>query len=522
MAAEGDLIAGRYRLDSHAGRGAMGTVWKAHDVRLNRTVAVKQLLLPAFLREDEADQANQRARREARIAALLVHPHAVAVYDVAEHRGNTCLIMEYFPARNLSEVLSTQGTLAPSAVAKIGTQIAAALSAAHKQGVVHRDVKPSNILVADDGTVKITDFGVARSLDGTSASTSGVVAGTPAYFAPEVAQGYAASFSCDVYSLGATLYTALEGTPPFGLDDNAIALLHRVASGDIRPPAESSPITPVLMALLAPFPKDRPSIQEARDSLAALSTDFPGEQPAHAPVSAAQPSSFPSVSTEFSPRDADQASGAASTAVSERSRSTSARKRVVTVTTIAAGLLAPLLVLAIWMSSATGPGNEVPEPRSGPNPQAQLAPPPPTSPAPQPSEATPVPPQPEPSQVPQPQAPQAPTGVAETGVLEHELSAYYALVPANLPEAWRRLTEHYRQEHVRDYTRFEAFWGAIRQAQPSGVTASSDGTVNASIDYFYKDGRVVEERTRYRMVFDDGLWKIDSSTVTQSRTRSGG
>ncbi|MDQ3900049.1 MAG: serine/threonine protein kinase, partial [Actinomycetota bacterium] len=250
MSDEGELIVGRYRLVSCLGRGAMGVVWQAHDERLHRTVAIKQLLLPARLTDSEGEEASRRAMREGRITARLHHPHAIAVFDVAEHEGRPCLIMEYLASRSLATVLSTRGVLLPEEVADLGRQIASALAAAHQAGIVHRDIKPGNVLLAEDGTTKITDFGVSHAVGDVTVTATGMLAGTPAYLAPEVAQGHRASFSSDVFSLGATLYTALEGTPPFGVNPNPIALLHQVASGEIIAPRRSGPLTPVLLRLL--------------------------------------------------------------------------------------------------------------------------------------------------------------------------------------------------------------------------------------------------------------------------------
>ncbi|GHH38004.1 hypothetical protein GCM10017774_27730 [Lentzea cavernae] len=264
------MVAGRYRLSQRIGSGAMGVVWTAHDERLHRTVAVKQLLLQPGLAEADTDEAKRRAMREGRIAARLQHPHAVAVYDVAEDDSQPWLIMEYLPSKSLSAVLSERGTLPPRDVASIGMQVASALAAAHNAGIVHRDIKPGNVLLGDDGTVKITDFGISRATGDVTVTATGMLAGTPAYLAPEVAKGYDPGSPSDVFSLGSTLYAAIEGEPPFGLSENTIALLHKVASGKVNPPRNAGPLTALLMRLLRAEPEDRPTMAEARDALAAV------------------------------------------------------------------------------------------------------------------------------------------------------------------------------------------------------------------------------------------------------------
>nr|WP_307830170.1 serine/threonine-protein kinase [Lentzea nigeriaca] len=270
MTDDGRLVAGRYRLSQRIGSGAMGVVWTAHDERLHRTVAVKQLLLQPGLAEADTDEAKRRAMREGRIAARLQHPHAVAVYDVAEDDGQPWLVMEYLPSKSLSAVLSERGTLPPRDVASIGMQVASALAAAHNAGIVHRDIKPGNVLLGDDGTVKITDFGISRATGDVTVTATGMLAGTPAYLAPEVAKGYDPGSPSDVFSLGSTLYAAIEGEPPFGLSENTIALLHKVASGKVNPPRNAGPLTALLMRLLRAEPEDRPTMAEARDALAAV------------------------------------------------------------------------------------------------------------------------------------------------------------------------------------------------------------------------------------------------------------
>lgn len=253
----------------------MGVVWQAMDERLQRLVAVKQLLLQPELSPQATGEARARALREARIAARLHHPNAIVVYDVAEHEGQPCLVMEYLPSRSLAAVLSERGALPVPEVASIGRQIALALAAAHAARIVHRDVKPGNILITDDGTAKITDFGVSRAVGDITVTQTGMVAGTPAYLAPEVARGQIPTSASDVFSLGATLYAAVEGRGPFGESDNPLALLHAVASGQVQPPRHGGPLSAVLLGLLATDPAARPDMRRASLELAEVRTTRP-------------------------------------------------------------------------------------------------------------------------------------------------------------------------------------------------------------------------------------------------------
>ncbi|SDD61362.1 serine/threonine-protein kinase [Actinokineospora iranica] len=271
----GQLVAGRYRLLDTIGSGAMGVVWRARDERLERVIAIKRLIIRPGLSSAQTDEARRRAMREARIAARLQHRNAIAMLDVAEHDGDPCLVMEFLPSRSLSAVIAEQGTLPPEQVAAIGSQVAAALAAAHAAGIVHRDVKPGNILLDDKGTVKITDFGISRAIDDGTITETGMLAGTPAYLAPEIARGQDPGHASDVFSLGATLYHAVEGKPPFGLNPNPLALLHAVASGNVTPPRNAGPITPALMSLLRADPADRPTMDEAASILAQPTAPMP-------------------------------------------------------------------------------------------------------------------------------------------------------------------------------------------------------------------------------------------------------
>jgi serine/threonine protein kinase len=245
----------------------MGVVWQARDERLERMVAIKQLVLQPGLSEQETDEARRRAMREARIAARLQHPNAITVFDVAENDGEPCLVMEFLPSRSLSSVLAERGTLSPEEAAKICAQVASALTAAHAAGIVHRDVKPANILLTENGTAKITDFGISRAVGDVTVTQTGISAGTPAYLAPEVARGHDPSPAADVFSLGATLYNAVEGRPPFGTSQNPLALLHAVATGQVPPPKQAGAVTTLLMGMLDAEPEARPTMREATDAL---------------------------------------------------------------------------------------------------------------------------------------------------------------------------------------------------------------------------------------------------------------
>ncbi|WP_255431249.1 serine/threonine-protein kinase [Amycolatopsis sp. WAC 01376] len=264
------MIAGHYRLVEQIGSGAMGVVWRAIDVRLERSVAVKQILPQPGVSEAERDNMRQRAMREAKNAARFQHPNAIVVFDIAEHGGDPCLVMEYLNGPSLSAIISDEGTLPLGRVAKIGEQVASALVAAHRAGIVHRDVKPGNILIDEAGTAKITDFGISRAAGDMTLTQTGLIGGTPAYLAPELARGSDPVPSSDVFALGATLYQAIEGQTPYGNSSNQLALLYAAANGQINPPQQAGPATALLMSLLRTEPTERPTMAEARERLAAL------------------------------------------------------------------------------------------------------------------------------------------------------------------------------------------------------------------------------------------------------------
>ncbi|WP_436388159.1 protein kinase domain-containing protein [Amycolatopsis sp. MEPSY49] len=262
----------------------MGVVWRATDVRLERTVAIKQILPQPGVSETERDNMRQRAMREAKNAARFQHPNAIVVFDIAEHNGDPCLVMEYLDGPSLSTILAEEGTLPLGRVARIGEQVASALVAAHRAGIVHRDVKPGNILIDETGTAKITDFGISRAAGDMTLTATGLIGGTPAYLAPELARGADPVPSSDVFALGATLYQAIEGTTPYGNTTNQLALLYAAANGQINPPVQAGAATALLMSLLRSEPGERPSMAEARERLAALARTEPGGMSASPPL----------------------------------------------------------------------------------------------------------------------------------------------------------------------------------------------------------------------------------------------
>ncbi|HEX3648998.1 MAG TPA: serine/threonine-protein kinase, partial [Pseudonocardiaceae bacterium] len=264
------------------GSGSMGVVWRARDERLERVVAIKQLLAQPGLSEEQREDARRRALREARIAARLHHPNAIVVFDVAEHDGDPCLVMEYLPAKSLAATLAERGSMPAADVAAVGSQIASALASAHASGIVHRDIKPANILITDQGVAKITDFGIARAAGDVTVTKTGMFAGTPAYLAPEVARGQEPTTASDVFSFGATLYDAVEGGPPFPERQNQLALLRLVAEGKVQPPRQAGVLTALLMQLLRGEADERPTMGDASRMLA----DLASARPVGAPVSA--------------------------------------------------------------------------------------------------------------------------------------------------------------------------------------------------------------------------------------------
>lgn len=260
------LIAGRYRLLTPLGEGGMGTVWRARDEVLHREVAVKEVRAPHGLAASDVERLYARLEREAWAAARVANRNVVTVYDVATQDGRPWIVMEIVHGISLADLLDAEGPLEPARAAHIGAEVLAALRAAHQAGVLHRDVKPANVLMSNDGRVVLTDFGIA-TVEGTSALTmTGEVIGSPEFLAPERALGRTPGPESDLWSLGVLLYAAVEGNSPFR-HDTPLSTLRAIVDEELPPPRRAGPLAPVIEGLLRKDPAERLSADRAEQDL---------------------------------------------------------------------------------------------------------------------------------------------------------------------------------------------------------------------------------------------------------------
>ncbi|MEU1403920.1 serine/threonine-protein kinase [Streptomyces sp. NPDC005728] len=283
------VIAGRYRLLSPLGEGGMGTVWRARDEVLHREVAVKEVRAPAGLAVSDVERMYARLEREAWAAARVANRNVVTVYDVAMEGGRPWIVMELVRGLSLADQLESEGPLPPQRAAQIGAEVLAALRAAHAAGVLHRDVKPANVLLANDGRVVLTDFGIA-TVEGSSALTmTGEVVGSPEFLAPERALGRTPGPESDLWSLGVLLYAAVEGNTPFR-QDTPLSTLRAVVDEELPPPYRAGPLGPVIEGLLRKDPAERLSAERAeRDLRLVAAGGTPRGEAAGAPRTEATP-----------------------------------------------------------------------------------------------------------------------------------------------------------------------------------------------------------------------------------------
>jgi eukaryotic-like serine/threonine-protein kinase len=479
------LVAGRYRLQHPVGEGGMGVVWRAVDERLDRVVAVKQLRVPAAVGSRQAEQARQRVLREARIAARLRHPNAVGVHDVTDDPSGPVLVMEYLPARSLADVLAERTGLSPQEVARIGAAAAAALAAAHAAGIVHRDVKPGNILLGHDGTIKITDFGISHAAGDVTVTSTGLL-GTPAFLAPEVARGEPPGPASDVFSLGATLYTAVDGAPPFGMSDNPIAQLHHVAAGGAPTPRHAGPLTGLLVAMLGDDPAARPSMTGVAADLEMIAaTGAPGTLAA-ARTTAVAPSGRLGVPAAVAPAPTRIDAQPVRTRTPSRADGGLRRHPGYVV----AGLVGCLL-LAVLVSVLL----------SAPRDRSSGGAAPPTTAA---------------SSHPATTASHLPEAI-DPGHLQQAVSAYYALLPDHPDQAWTRLGPALQSQGQGAY---DSFWHGVKDLQVVTPPRADGNSVTVTVAYRTAGHDRVQETHQLGMILSSGAPLINADQLVSSQTSS--
>ncbi|MGW1678165.1 protein kinase domain-containing protein [Saccharopolyspora sp. NPDC002376] len=277
-APEHRLIGARYRLEGTIGRGAMGHVWAGTDELLHRPVAVKELRLSPGLAEEHAAEMRERALREARAMAALNHPNTVLLYDVARENEQPFVVMELVRGLSLSQLLNKHRSLPPAKLAVLADGVAAALQAAHEMGIVHRDVKPGNVLLGAGRQVKLADFGMSRSTAESTLTRSGVLVGTPAYLAPEIAIGGELGANADLWSFGAMLFAAAEGRLPYESTGDPLITISSIVHGPVPPHRQTGPIGEVISGLMVKDPALRMPLLEVRQRVHDLARQA-GEHP---------------------------------------------------------------------------------------------------------------------------------------------------------------------------------------------------------------------------------------------------
>lgn len=484
------MIAGRYRLERELGRGAMGAVWLATDEVLGRSVALKQLIAL----DGVSDAA---VEREAQLAARLVHPNVVAVFDLVRDDDKPWLVMEYVEGKTLAHMVRDDGPLPVEDAARLIGQIASALRSAHAAGIVHRDVKPANIVVGRAERAKLTDFGIARGVDSQTTQT-GQVTGSPAYLAPEIATGGRATPASDMWSLGATLFQALTGEPPYGIGDNALATLYRVVHEDPPRTPLAGRLAPLLEHTMAYDPAERWSAEDVVDFLAgrlaaeklepvALRTQTLAAVAAPAPAPAAP-------------------SGLA------QSTSTPTRRRWWPIALVAATALVLVVGGALW-------ANRGDEPSAKPNPVASESPLSETT-----DEATEdaddqeseeASEKPSPSETVSESPSESPSASETAGPTAEGIDAfirsYLATAPQNPDSAFGSMLTPAFQESSGGIEGYRAWWTTVASTSVVSVSPSVDPLkVTYTYKYTMKDGRQEGSTVTLGLVYADGKYLINS------------
>jgi serine/threonine protein kinase len=455
------VIAGRYSLDREIGRGGMGAVWLGHDDVLGRQVALKRVgMSPGGSSPDLL-----RAEREARLAARLNHPHVVAVFDLVDEDDQQWLVMEYVEGSTLAELLRSTGALTPDQAAQIMVQAAEALAAAHEAGIVHRDVKPSNILVTPEGQVKLSDFGIARAEADASLTQTGLVTGSPAYISPEVASGRQATDLSDVWSLGATLFHALAGRPPYDIGDNVIGGLYRIVHEDPPRLPDAGWLAPLLESSMTVDPQGRWSMRQVVDFLRAGPTALaPTPQRRRRPLATDAGAGSTQVLSAALPRPTPDAG-------TRPSRAARSGRRLPALAAVA--VLAVLTVVAVLVGLNRGDGDD--PPRTDPSPSVSAT---------------------------QPSATVTAAGMEQFG------RTYPAIASTDPDAGFELLTPGYQAESPR----YDEFWGQVSNVEILEISADPEAmTVTYRYRYDHEVNGEVTETVTLELTGTDGDYKISGA-----------
>ncbi len=450
------MIGGRYSLDREIGRGGAGAVWLGRDEVLGRVVAIKRVgMVPGGTSPDL-----QRAEREARIAARVNHPHVVAIFDLVHEDDQQWLSMEYVDGSSLADLIQERGPMPPDKAAAILQQAAEALAAAHGAGVVHRDVKPSNILVTASGEAKLSDFGIARAQADASLTRTGMVTGSPAYLAPEVASGRQATPASDVWSLGATLFHMLSGRPPYDAGGNVLGALYRIVHEDPPRLADAGWLAPLVESSMTHDPSRRWSMAEVVDFLRAGPGAAPPEHATEVMTVVPPPEPTPLPEPTLEP--------------ARRTRRSRGVLPWLVGTAVVA--LAAMIGLIVYYGSEDPPE----APAGGSTSQS-----PSTSPS--------------------------PSSAANAADMEAFVANYLATAPADPEAGFAMLTPEFQKASggLEGYT---SFWGEVSNTKLLEVSADADDPENLTVSYKYQFDLAGEgskqDDVRLRLVLQDGRYLI--------------
>jgi serine/threonine protein kinase len=506
-------IAGRYDVEREVGRGGMGSVWLCSDQVLGRKVALKQL--GGFPGESSPHIA--RALREARSSAALSHPNVVSIFDAVEEGDHIWLVMEYLPSRTLSQIIKEEGAMPPERAARIGAQVADGLAAAHARNTVHRDVKPGNILVTEDDHAKISDFGIARTLGEDQLTQTGLVAGTPLYFSPELARGAHPSPAADVWALGASLYAAVEGEAPWPQQENPIAMLVHIAHNEPPSPQHAGPLAEVIEQMMTVDPEQRPSMMMARDRLREVAEGSGTAPPTlvaddlHATQVLPAGAAFAADTAEepFAPEipvapPPPVVVGGSPDVRPRRSR---------TLVGLVVGVLVLAAAIGVGLLTGLGGGDDPRSPAAGgtgrsSSPRSDRS-----------SDKAGTPDSSATAQGPAktPDSSRTPTGSATKPVASTDDPAafvkdYYALLPGDTQDAWKLLGQP-MQDRVGSYGNYRGFWATINSVTVDRAKVVGDGAVEVSLTYVTDRGTEGEKRRITVADNGDGLEIVDDGTV---------